>query len=140
MWQRVVCAEKQSGDQTETLHAARFISTAGVTASKGNKEPVRRNITVATEKTTGALPKIRNDHDIGLIICGAGFDPCLPLTHIIGCSHVCIPVGSTDLQTAEFVYQEEVDHARYGVRSVHSRGAIFEDVHVIDHREGYQVN
>jgi hypothetical protein len=33
------------------------------------------------------------------------------------------------------VNQEEVDHTSHGIRSIHSRGAILQDVDVIDHRE-----
>src|SRR5206468_3711438 len=83
---------------------------------------------------------IGNDHDISLVIAGAGFDPCLPLAHLIGGSEVCVPVSPPNLESTEFVYQKEVDHTRYGVRAIHSRGAILEDVDVIDKGEGNQVN
>ena len=88
----------------------------------------------------GALPEIGNDHNVGLVISGAGFDPCLPLAHFIGRSHVCVSVSAPDLQAAEFVDQEEVDHAGDRVGAIHSRGAILQDVDVIDHREWNQVN
>src|SRR4030095_14682700 len=51
-----------------------------------------------------------------------------------------VSIIASDFQTTEFVDQEEVDHAGDRVRPVHSRGAILEDVHVIDHRKGYQVD
>jgi hypothetical protein len=38
------------------------------------------------------------------------------------------------------VDQKKVDHACHCVGPIHSRGAILENVHVIDHREWYQVN
>ena len=36
--------------------------------------------------------------------------------------------------------QKEVDHTGNGVGAIHSRGTILEDVDVIDHREGNEVN
>src|SRR5439155_7380432 len=88
----------------------------------------------------GAFPEIGNDNDIRLVVSGAGFQPCLPLTHIVGRSQIRVPVLSANLQSPEFVDQEEIDHAGDGVGAIHGRGAILEDVYVIDHREGYQVD
>src|SRR2546423_8749194 len=143
MWRRSVCAEEQTGNQTATHEpsiVAREISAAIIEPSPFSEIPVGRNIAVAAENTTRALPEIGNDHDIGLVISGAGFDPCLPLTHVIGCPEICVPVSPSNLQAAELVDQEEVDHASDRIGSVHSRGAILEDVDVIDHRKGDQVN
>ena len=53
---------------------------------------VSRKVPVTAEEATGALPEIGNDHDIGLVISRAGFDPCLPFAHVVGCSQVCVPV------------------------------------------------
>src|SRR5207249_7167020 len=133
-------AEKEARQQTATLNAAREIPTARIESTKRTKEPVGRNIAVTTEKAIEAFPEIGDDHDIGLVVSGAGFQPCLPLTHLIGCSQVCVPVRAPDLQTTELVDQEEVDHPGNRVRAVHRRGAILQDVDVIDHREGKQVN
>src|SRR5438105_13033635 len=108
MRRRSVCAEKQTRDQTGALHAAREISAASVKPAERNKEPVGRDITVTTENTASALPEIGNDHDIGLVVSGAGFDPCLPLAHVIRASQVCVPVGPPNLKAAEFLDQEEV--------------------------------
>src|SRR5436305_6095294 len=143
MWRRSICAEEQAGNQTATHEpsiVARVVSAAVIEPAKANEIPVGRNVTVAAEKTAGALEEIGNDHDISFVISGAGFQPCFPLAHVIGCPKICVPVSAADLQAAEFVDQEEVDHACDRVRAVHSRGAILEDVNVIDHGEGYQVN
>src|SRR4029077_15149135 len=140
MRRRCVCAEKQTGDQTATSQAAREVPAARVKSAKPVEIPVGRNIAVAAENAAGPLPEIGNDYDIGLVVAGAGFKPRLPLTHLVGGAHVCVSVGASDLQAAEFVDQEEVDHARDRVGAVHSRGAILQDVNVIDHGEGYQVD
>src|SRR5262249_10194204 len=95
---------------------------------------------VATENATGALPEIGNDHDIGFVISGTGFDPSLPFTHIIGRSQVCVPVGTSDFQATEFVDQEEVNHAGNRVGTIYRRGAILEDVNVVDHGKRNQVD
>src|SRR5436309_622831 len=133
-------SEKQAGKQPPALHPPREVAAARVKASEGHKEAVRRNIAVTTEHATKALPEIGDHNDIGLVIARAGFDPCLPLAHLIGSSQVCVPISRADFQTAEFMDQEEVDYTRDGVGTVHSRGAILQDVHVIDHRKWYQVD
>src|SRR6266404_5663462 len=143
MRRRCVCAEKQAGDQTATATTAivtREVSAASIKSAKRPEISVTRNITVTAENAAGALPEIGNDHDVGLVIAGAGFDPCLPLTHLVGGAQVCVSVRASDLQTAELMNQEEVDHASDRVGSIHGRGAILEDVHVIDHGKGYEVN
>src|SRR5262249_51390976 len=78
--------------------------------------------------------------DVGLVIARASFDPGLPLTHVVGSAHVCVPIRSANFQTAEFMHQEEVNHAGDGVGTIHSRGAILQDVHVINHRKWYQID
>src|SRR6266404_4970289 len=44
------------------------------------------------------------------------------------------------LDAPKFVFQKEVDHAGNRVGAIHSRRAILQDVDVIDHREGNEVN
>src|SRR5437773_6912958 len=133
-------AEKQAGKQAAALNSAGKISTACVEPSKRNKEAVGGNVPVTAKNSAFALPEIGYHHDVCLVITGAGLEPCLPLAHFIGRSHVCISVSGPNLQATEFVDQEEVDHTSDGVGSIHSRGAIFKDVYVIDHRKRYQVN
>jgi hypothetical protein len=101
---------------------------------------VTRQVAVAAEDAAGTLPEIGDDNDIGLVISRPSFQPCLPLTHVVGRSEVCIPVTPPDLQATELVDQKEVDHAGDRVRSIHCRGAILQDVDVIDHRKRKQVN
>src|SRR5438034_9620625 len=133
-------AEKEARQQAATLNATRKVAAACVEPSKRNKEAVGGNVPVTAENSAFALPEIGYHHDVCLVITGAGLEPCLPLAHFIGRSHVCISVSGPNLQATEFVDQEEVDHTSDGVGSIHSRGAIFKDVNVIDHRERYQVN
>src|SRR5262249_24733704 len=133
-------AEKYARDQAAASQTAREISAARIKAAKPIEIHVVGNIAVATENTTKAVPKIGNNHDISFVVSGAGLNPGFPLAHFIGRSHVCISVSAPNLQATELVDQEEVDHTRDRVRSIHSRGAIFKDVNVIDHRERYQVD
>src|SRR5262249_20004617 len=133
-------AEKQARHQATRCHAARKITTARIKSAKPVEIPIGRNIPVATENSAGALPEIGNNHDIGLVVSGTGLDPPLPLTHFIRGSQITVPVSPSDFQTAEFVDQEEVDHAGDRVAAVNGRGPVLEDVHVIDHGERYQVN
>ena len=133
MRRRSVRAEEQPWDQTLVLHGTWFVAAAYVESSKRDKVPVAGNVAITAEQATGALIEIGDHHDIGLVIAGAGFQPRFPFTHIIGPSHVCISVAATDLQATELVNQEEVDHASHRIRSVHSRGAVLQDIDVIDH-------
>src|SRR6266487_4002089 len=133
-------AEEQTRNQPAADNAARKVAAAIVPSAKGNKEAVGRNVPVAAENSAGAFPEIGDNNDVRLVVAGAGFDPCLPFAHFIGSSQIGVPVSPSDFKTAELVDQEEVDHAGDGVGPVHSRGAILEDVNVIDHRKRYQVN
>ena len=140
MRRRRVRAEKQTRDQTRTVHSARFVPAANIESSKWNKIAVTGNVAVTAEHATTALIEIRDHHDVGLVIARARFQPRFPFTHIVGTAEVCVPVRATDLQATEFVNQEEVDHTSHGICSVHRRGAVLEDVDVIDHRERNQLD
>src|SRR6202035_2520351 len=73
------------------------------------------------------------------VISGAGFDPCLPLSHVVGGSEVCVPVTAPDLKPTELVDQKVVDHTGHRVGAIDSRGAILEDFEVIDQRERNEI-
>src|SRR5439155_9234171 len=140
MRRRSVCAKKQTGNQTATLHSAGFVPAAHVESSKWNKIAVAGNVAVTAEQATRALKEI-GDHDyIGFVIASTSFQPRVPFTHIVGASQVCVPIVAPNLQTTEFVNQEEVDHAGHGVGSVHSRSTVLQDIDVIDHGEGNQLD
>src|SRR5947207_2591653 len=87
-------AEKQPGNQATVLHAAREIPAACIKSAKWNKETIGRNVPVTAENAAGALPEIGNHHNVGLVITGTGFQPCLPLAHVVGGSEVCVPISS----------------------------------------------
>src|SRR5439155_14247072 len=93
---------------------------------------VTGEIPIGAEKPAGTLPEIGNDHNVGLVISRTCFDPCLPFTHVVGCSQVCVPVTASDLQAAKFVDQKEVDHASNRVGAIQSRRASLQDVGVIN--------
>src|SRR5881227_4251679 len=94
---------------------------------------------VAAKEATSALPEIRNHYEVSLVIPGTPFQPCFPLAHVVGCSQVCVPVRPSNFQATELVDQKEVDHARDRVGAIYRRGSIFQDINVIDHREGNEV-
>src|SRR5207249_8531076 len=120
--------------------AAGEIPAAVIESPKRYLKRVTGDVPVAAEDAAGTLPEIGNHHNVGLVISRAGFQPCLPLAHIVGGSQVCVPVTPPNLQPTELVYQKEVDHAGDRVRAINSRGAIFQDVDVINHHEGKKVN
>src|SRR5256714_5077288 len=137
---RSVRAEKQTGNQTLAMHSARFVPTANIESSKWNKIAVTGNVAVTAEQATRALVEIGDHHDVGLVIARAGFQPRFPFTHIVGTAEVCIAVRATDFQATELVDQEEIDHTSDGICSVHRRSAILQDIDVIDHGEGNQLD
>src|SRR6266481_645315 len=94
-------AKKKAREQAPALHAARKIAATCFNPAKRNEEPVGGNVPVAAEDTVEALPEIGNHNDVGLVITGPSFDPCLPFTHLIGSSQVAVPVCASNLQTAE---------------------------------------
>src|SRR2546423_15680584 len=97
MRRRRTGTEEQFRDQAAAVHATRFVAAARVKSPKRNEIPVGRNVTVAAEEAVETLPEIGNHYDIGLVIARAGFQPCLPLAHLIGRTQVCIPVSASDL-------------------------------------------
>src|SRR5439155_11118519 len=148
MWQRRVHAklrktsgaEKHFREQAEHSNAARFSRDASIDATPGCLKGVTGNVPVTAEEAAGTLPEIGNGHNVRLVISRAGFNPCLPLAHVVGGSQVCVPVTAPDLQTTEFVDQKEVDHASNGVGAIYSRRAILQDVDVVNHYEGKEVD
>src|SRR5262249_43530935 len=125
-------SEEHPGKQPTALHTPREVAAARLKASEWNKESVRRDVAVAAEYATKALPEVGDHNDVRLIIARASFDPCLPLAHFIGGAHVRVAISTANFQTAELVDQEEVDYTGDRVGTVHGRGAILEDVHVIN--------
>src|SRR5262249_48976708 len=100
MWRRGVYAEEQTRDQTGTATTSdvtREVTAAIINSAKPVEITVGRNIAVAAENATSPLEEIGYDNNIGFIISGASFDPCLPLAHIIGCAKIGIAVSAPDL-------------------------------------------
>src|SRR5206468_2945763 len=119
---------------------ARLIVDARIEPTPRYGKSVTGKIPVTAKDAAGTLPEIGNDHNVGLVITRAGFQPRLPFAHIIGRSQVRVPITAPDLQAAKLVYQKEVDHTCHRIGAIHSRRAILQDVDVIDHREGKEVN
>src|SRR5205814_3883636 len=84
----------------------------------------------------------RVNHDVGFLITStcqqvAGF-----FTSIIGETKVRVAVAAVNLQTTEAVNQEDVDHAGHSLGAVNRRGAVLQDVDVINQtkREPVEIN
>src|SRR5438046_10149997 len=103
-------AEKEARQEAAICNAARKVAAAIIEPTKRYLKPIAGNIPIPAEDTTEALPEIGNDHDIGLVIARAGFDPCFPLAHLVGISQVCVPISSADFQTAALVDHEKVHY------------------------------
>src|SRR5207247_6175481 len=109
-------------------------------SSPGYLKGVTGNVPVGTEKPAGTLPEIGNDHNLCLIVSGTGFKPGLPLAHVVRRSQVGVSIAASDLQSAELVDQKEIDHAGDRIGAIDRRGAVLQDVDVIDHWKRNQVN
>src|SRR6266487_3856234 len=121
-------AEKYAWAQAACLNAARKIQNAKIASPPGYLKRVTGQVPIGAKEAAGTLPEIGNDHNFCLIISCAGFDPCLPLAHLIRRSQVCISVTAPYLQPTELVEQKEVNHTTDGVGPIHSRGAILQNV------------
>src|SRR5438270_10166282 len=118
---------------------AGFIATAPISAAKSYRVPVASKIAVTAEN--GApIVGIGNDQDVGFVISRACLQPCLIFARIIGSSHVGVSPRASDLEAAEFVDQDDVEHTRNRVGSVNSRSAILQNFDAVDHREWNQVD
>src|SRR6266480_822553 len=125
--------------QAEASYLARKTRAPKIKSPKGLRIPVAGKFTVAAEDV-GPIVEIGNHHDVGLVISHARFEPGLQLTRVVGRTHVRVPHTAPDLKATELVDQKDVEHTRHRLGAVNSRGAILEDVDVIDHREGIEVD
>src|SRR5204863_8572308 len=116
-----------------------FIAAAPITAAKRYRIPVTSKIAVTAENGA-SIVSIGNDQDVGFVISRACFQPCLCFSRIIGSSHVSVPPRASDLEAAEFVDQDDVEHARNRVGSINSRSAILQNFDAVDRREWNQVD
>src|SRR6266496_6204413 len=92
--------EEQFRYQAELPDAARKIPTTIVKSAPGLRKRVAGNVAVAAEDV-GSIVEIGNDHDVGLVISHARFEPTFKLTRIVGRTHVRIPHTAPDLKTSE---------------------------------------
>ena len=139
MWRRRLRAEKQARNQAERSDGAGEICTARIKSAPANSVRITANETVAIVDG-GTIVKIGNDHDIGLIISHTSFEPTFPLGCIVGGTHVCVPITASDLKPSKSVHQKDIDHTGYCVATIKGRGAVFQDVDVINHRKWNEVD
>src|SRR5438876_3477425 len=100
---------------------------------------VTGNVAVATVDG-GPIVGVGNDHDIGLVISRAGNHPRLELACVIGGAQVRVANTASNLQTTEFVFQKDVEHTGHRIAAINGRGAILQDVDVINHGEGNEID
>src|SRR6476659_8222278 len=132
--------EKHFREQAEHSNAARFFHDATIESPPRYLKGVTGNVPIAAEEASSPLPEIGNDHNVGLVVAGASFQPRLPLSHIVRRSQICVPVTASNFQATEFVDQKKVDHAGDRVGAIYSRRAILQDVDVVNHHEGKEID
>src|SRR5437762_10526348 len=148
MRRRRVPTKKQLRNQSKALRSlgvaeraddAGKIPTAIIKSAPWVLVRVTGNVAVATVDG-GPIVGIGNDHDIGLVISRPGNQPRLDLACVIGGAKVGIADTASDLQTTEFVFQKDVEHTGYRIAAINGRGAILQDVDMIDHRKWNQID
>src|SRR5207248_9236224 len=100
---------------------------------------VTGNVAVATIDS-GPIVGIGNDHDIGLVISRPGNHPGVELSHVIGGAQVGVANTAPDLQTTEFVFQKDVKHTGHRIAAINGRGAILQNVDVINQWEWNEID
>src|SRR4029077_7713057 len=115
------------------------IPTAKIKSAPGSLVRVTGNVAVATIDS-GPIVGIGNDHDIGLVISRPGNHPGLEFSRVIGGDQVGAANTAPDLQTTEFVFQKDIEHTGYRIAAINGRGAILQDVDVINHWEGNEID
>src|SRR5438067_2644668 len=149
MWRRRVRTKKQLRDQSEAeggLGVTEGLAdeAGNIETAKINSTPIKRlrvtgNVAVATEDGS-PIVGISNDHYIGLVISRTGNHPRLHLARVIGGAQIRVADTAADLETAEFVSQEDVDHTCHRIAAIESRGAILQDIDVINHWERNEID
>src|SRR5438552_132422 len=149
MGRRRVPTKKQLRDQSkasewrlwvaEWADEARKIPTAMIESAPSVLVRVTGNVAVATIDG-GPIVGVGNDHDIGLVISRAGNHPCFRLACVIGGAQVRIANTASDLQTTEFVFQKDIEHTGHRIAAINGRGAILQDVDMINHWKGNEID
>src|SRR5205814_10394761 len=105
------------------IHMVRFMWSTVISPSKGYLLRVTVNIAVGA---VNSLPivGIGNDKDVGLVISRTCYQPSLCLARIIGGTQIRIADTAADLETAEFVFQKNVDHTCHRIAAINGRSAI----------------
>src|SRR5439155_12653136 len=98
-------------EQAEPLNATRFIKAATIGSAQRYVKRVSRQVPVTTKEAADTPPEIGNDHNVGLVVSGAGFQPCFPFAHVVGGAQVCVPVTAPYLHPTERVQKKKVDHS-----------------------------
>src|SRR4029077_4090363 len=120
-------------------HATGPVVAAAIKPAKRYCVPVACKVAVTAEN--GApIVSIGNDQDVGFVISRARLQPCLYFTRIIGSSRVGVSIRASDLEAAEFVYQNDVEHTRNCIGSIDGGSAILQNFDAVDHRERNQVD
>src|SRR5881394_3281731 len=147
MRRRRVPTKKQLRDQSKAQLSlgndraddARKIRTAKIESAPRKLVRVTGNVAVTTVDG-GPIVGIGNDHDIGLVISRAGNHPRLELACVIGGAQVGIANTTSNLHITEFVFQEDVEHTGHGIAAINGRGAILQDVDMINHGERNEID
>src|SRR5205814_4319439 len=84
----------------------------------------------------------RVNHDVGFVVTGTCEQVARFFTAIVGETKVRVAIAGVNLQTTEAMDQEDVDHAGHSLGAVNRRGAVFQDVDVVDQtkREPVEIN
>src|SRR6266480_208114 len=148
MRRRRVPTKKQLRNQSKALRSlgvaeraddAGKIETAIIKSAPSILVRVTGNVAITTVDG-GPIVGIGNDHDIGLVISRPGNHPRLELACVIGGAQVGVANTVSNLQTTEFVFQKDVEHTSHRIAAINGRSAILQNVDVINHGEGNEID
>src|SRR4029077_12684864 len=139
VWRRSSNVRIQNEDSYVSINLARSIGATVVEPAKRYRLRVTGNIAVGA---VNSLPivGIGNDKDVRLVISRTCYQPSLCLARIIGGAQIRVADTAADLEAAEFVFQKNVDHTRHRIAAINGRGAILQDIDVINHWERNEID
>ena len=72
------------------------------------------------------------DHDVGLVVACARKQIGGFLTRVVGKAQIRVAIAGVNLQTTKPVDQENVHHTGHGVSAINGRGAVLQNIDVIN--------
>src|ERR1700730_3125861 len=123
--------DKSLSEICEVANGTSVILTAEICAAKLFEVTVMRDIRVAREDGS-PIVKLRIDNNVRLVVAGAGENVRSVFGCVVGESKIGVARARIHFNPTKFVDQPNVKHARHRIGAANRRGAVFQDVDVVD--------